>query len=228
MRIARTALLIAAVALSGGACEGTLSHRLEYKLAVMDGLTPRNDDDAILHPYISALNVRCGHPDATPAATKHRREVADLAISARRTLWKHFGIEVTTLGVLRGVDRTLPTEPTRTVPCSKVFSEWTRARSTGQLVGSPSIPSARCGPPRPGECERMAALVNWVSEHRSALHALGTDVSDMYDRPPITLAFLPGTLTIGVRHYVRAHLPAQSDPLHVRLIEEPYAHAATT
>ena len=74
----------------------------------------------------------------------------------------------------------------------------------------------------------MAALVNWVSEHRSALHALGTDVSDMYDLPPITLAFLPGTLTIGVRHYVRAHLPAQSDPLHVRLIEEPYAHAATT
>ena len=120
MRIAGAALLTTALALSFGACAATRSHKLEYKLATMDGLAPRSEDDEILHPYIYALNVRCGDSD--------RREVANLAIAARRTLRTRYGVHVTTLYVLREADKTIPIEPERTTPCAEVFSAWTRDR----------------------------------------------------------------------------------------------------
>ena len=71
----------------------------------------------------------------------------------------------------------------------------------------------------------MSALVAWLGDHHSEFSALGTQVSGSSDGPPITLTFLPGTLTPGVRTYVRTHLPAEFDPQRVRFAESAFGEA---
>ena len=96
----------------------------------------------------------------------------------------------------------------------------------GKAIVGPTGPSGAatgyCGPPTPGECARMSALVAWLGDHRSEFAALGTQVSGSSDGPPITINFLPGTITPAVRAYVRTHLPAEFDPQHVRFGESAF------
>jgi hypothetical protein len=86
-----------------------------------------------------------------------------------------------------------------------------------------SAPSS-CALPTAERCRRLEALVRWEHAHEQDLAHLGATIVDTYDRPPLTIVFLSGTLTTAVKRYVQAFLPPEVRDVPIVYIQGPISY----
>ena len=98
----------------------------------------------------------------------------------------------------------------------------TRAPASTVIV--PRV-AAACGLPSVARCRRIETLVRWVHEQNQELAHLGATIVDTYDRPPLTIVFLTGTLTDAARRYVEANLPPALRGVPIDIREGPISYA---
>ena len=85
--------------------------------------------------------------------------------------------------------------------------------------------AAACALPTVARCRRIETLVRWEHGQRQELAHLGATIVDTYDRPPLTIVFLTGTLTTAVKRYVEANLPAALHGVPIDIREGPISYA---
>ncbi len=85
----------------------------------------------------------------------------------------------------------------------------------------PRAAPSYCGLPTVQRCHRIEVLLRWEHTHEQELAHLGTTIVDTYDRPPLTIVFLSGTLTTTVKRYVEAYLPPSVSDVPIDYIQGP-------
>jgi hypothetical protein len=85
--------------------------------------------------------------------------------------------------------------------------------------------AAACRLPSVARCRRIETLLRWERAQISELAHLGATIVDTYDRPPLTIVFLTGTLTDAVRRYVEANLPPAVHGVPIDIREGPMSYA---
>ena len=98
------------------------------------------------------------------------------------------------------------------------------ATRTPSTVIVPRV-AAACGLPSVARCRRIETLVRWEHEQAQQLAHLGATIVDTYDRPPLTIVFLTGTLTDAARRYVEANLPPALHGVPIDIREGPISYA---
>jgi hypothetical protein len=85
----------------------------------------------------------------------------------------------------------------------------------------PRAAQSYCELPTADRCRRLEALIRWEHAHEQELAHLGATIVDTYDRPPLTIVFLSGTLTTTVKRYVEANLPSEVSAVPIDYIQGP-------